>query len=121
MSRAQSTLEAQFLTILAAYAPDVPAPVAEFRYARPRLFRADFSWPEQGLLAEVEGGVFSRGAHGRGSGVETDCERARFAAMHGYRVMRFTRKFMDENPQGVALTVRTALAWRPSKQAEGSE
>jgi len=40
-------------------------------------------------------------------------------ACHGYRTLRFTGPQLRDNPQGVAITVRTALAWR-SERAEGS-
>jgi len=120
MSRAQSTLEAQFLTILAAYAPDVPAPVAEFIFAPPRKYRCDFAFLDARLLVEIEGGVWNGGKHGSGAGISTDCEKACLAACHGFRTLRFTGTQLRENPQGVALTVRTALAWRASEQAEGS-
>jgi hypothetical protein len=104
-----STLEAQFLFILRALAPDLPAPVSQFVFAPPRRFRSDFCFLAERLLVECEGGVWSGGKHGRGSGVETDCEKMRHAAANHYRVFRVTRKSLDENPQEVVRLLRLAL------------
>ena len=62
----------------------------EYFYARPRKFRADFSFPEARLLAEIQGGVHSRRAHGSITGVLADIERLNIATLAGWRLLRFT-------------------------------
>lgn len=76
----------------------LPAPVREFRFAPPRLFRADFAYPEQKLLIEVDGGIWKQGGgrHNRGSGFVKDCEKYAIAAIHGFRVIRVTDKHIED-------------------------
>ncbi len=62
----------------------------EYRFHPERKWRADFAFPEQKLLIEVEGGTWSAGRHSRGSGFATDCEKYAEAAILGYRVIRVT-------------------------------
>jgi len=42
------------------------------------------------LAIEIEGGVYSRGRHTRGSGYEKDLEKYNWATLLGYRVLRFS-------------------------------
>lgn len=112
-----STLEAQFLFTLRALAPDLSPPAVQFVFAPPRRFRSDFAWPDRRLLVECEGGVWNQGKHGRGSGVETDCDKSRHVAAHGYRVFRVTRKSLDENPHEIVRLLRLALDPHPRQEA----
>ena len=64
--------------------------VQQYTYAPPRKFRADFSFPYARLLAEVQGGVYSRKAHGSITGVLADIERLNVATLAGWRLLRFT-------------------------------
>lgn len=68
----------------------LPMPEREYVFAAPRKFRADFCWPDRMLMVEVDGGGFVGGRHGRGLGMEADCEKASLAAVLGYRVIRVT-------------------------------
>lgn len=65
-------------------------PIAEYRFAPPRRWRADFAFIEAKLLVEIEGGVYTMGRHTRGAGFEADCEKYNAATAHGWRVLRFT-------------------------------
>ncbi len=65
-------------------------PEFEFRFHETRRWRSDFAWPDQMLLAEYEGGVYTKGAHVRGKHFESDCEKYNEATLLGYRVLRFT-------------------------------
>ena len=47
-------------------------------------------WPEQGIILEQEGGVWTRGRHTRGAGWHRDAEKYNHAATLGYRVVRVT-------------------------------
>lgn len=70
----------------------LPAPVREYRFAESvgRKFRFDLAWPDRKLALEVEGGGFVQGRHGRGMGMENDCEKHCLAVLLGFRVMRVT-------------------------------
>ena len=64
--------------------------VQQHAYAPPRKFRADFAFPYARLLVEVQGGVYSRKAHGSITGVLADIERLNTATLAGFRLLRFT-------------------------------
>ena len=71
-------------------AAGLPEPVRQYHYARPRKLRADFAWPDAGLLVEVQGGLFSRrnGAHGSIEGILADIDRLNEATLAGWRLLR---------------------------------
>lgn len=70
----------------------ISPPESEFYFHPERKWRADFAWPEQKVLVEVEGGIYSRGRHVRGKGYEDDCEKYNEAALLGYTVIRVTAR-----------------------------
>ena len=94
--------EGEELMALHVRAEKLPAPVREFRFAPPRQWRFDFAWPEQKLAVEVEGGIFTKGRHSRGSGMLADMEKYNRAALLGWRVLRF---FTDQVRDGSAIAV----------------
>jgi very-short-patch-repair endonuclease len=81
-----------------------PEPVREFPFARPigRNWRADFGWPFIRLIVECEGGIWSAGAHVRGTGYSEDLEKYNTAEIMGYMVLRFTKEMVES---GAALAV----------------
>jgi very-short-patch-repair endonuclease len=68
----------------------LPEPEREYRFAPPRRYRADFAYPDQMLLIEVEGGTWKGGRHSRGKGFQDDCFKYNLATTIGFRVLRFT-------------------------------
>jgi hypothetical protein len=50
------------------------------------LFKADFVWPEEKLVVEVQGGVWG-GRHVSGSGFMGDRVKINLATLAGYRVL----------------------------------
>lgn len=80
----------------------LPLPEREYRFAPPRRFRADFAYPEQKILVEVQGGIYTRGAHSRGIGLERDYEKLNLAQLLGYKVFQFSRKMIES---GVAVNM----------------
>ncbi len=90
----------------------LPKPVAEYRWHSTRMFRADYAWPEHRVLLEVEGGIWTKGKHGRGSGIVKDIEKQNEAAAMGWLYLRCQPKEL--------LSVRTmeyirqAIATRPA-------
>lgn len=67
-----------------------PKPEREYRYIPNRKLRADFAWPRARVLLEVQGGIFTRQAHGSVSGLLRDLERGNLAAVNGWRLIRVT-------------------------------
>lgn len=69
----------------------LPMPVREFKFAAPeRNWAADFAWPEERVLLEVEGAVWSGGRHTRGSGYLADMLKYNSATLRGYKLLRCT-------------------------------
>ena len=71
-------------------------PEKEYRFHKTRRWRADFGFPEQRVLVEFEGGVYTNGRHTRGRGFEKDCEKYNAAALMGYHVFRFTASMVKD-------------------------
>lgn len=65
----------------------LPVPEAEYEFSH-RNYRADYAWPDWGLLLEVEGGVWTSGRHTRASGFVGDMAKYNLAACYGYRLIR---------------------------------
>lgn len=98
----------------------LPAPLRQHYWAkelvnakgRPRMFKADFAWPEYRLLVEVQGGVWRRGggAHSHPVNIERDIERQQCATLLGWFVFPVTT---DDVKSGKAIDqVVRALAAR---------
>lgn len=73
-------------------ASGIPEPVSEFRFHPTRQWRADWAWPAQRVLLEVEGGIWTKGRHSRGAGMLKDMEKYNAATAMGYRVFRCVPK-----------------------------
>lgn len=98
----------------------LPMPELEYRFARPRMFRADgFYAPD--LLIEVEGGIWAAnpGRHNRGSGFQTDAEKYNLAAILGFRVLRFTER-MIKSGEAVE-TINRALTPAPKTETRACQ
>lgn len=68
----------------------LPAPLRERCFAVGRRFRADFMWPDQALIVEVDGGTWIGGRHQTGAGYTRDCVKLNLATLAHWRVLRFT-------------------------------
>jgi hypothetical protein len=68
----------------------------EHRFCKDRKWRADYFVPVSPngcviwLLIELEGGLYVRGRHSRGAGMEEDILKYDTAIMLGYRLLRFS-------------------------------
>jgi len=61
-----------------------------------RRFRWDYAIQEIRVLIEIQGGIWSGGAHGRGTGIMRDMEKLNYAASHGWRCLQYTpQQFCD--------------------------
>ena len=85
----------------------IPKPLLEFQFHPTRKWRFDFCWATQAVALEVEGGVWTRGRHGRGSGIVKDMEKYNAAALAGWLVLRVLPK--DLCTETTATMLRMAL------------
>jgi very-short-patch-repair endonuclease len=76
----------------------LPDPEFEVCHIPGRKFRLDVAWPAAKVGIEVEGGIWTRGKHGRGTGIRVDMEKNNLALIYGWRVLRV-------EPQDVCLRV----------------
>lgn len=80
----------------------------QFPYALHRKFTADFEvWDaadpfKVGVLVEVQGGIYSRQAHGSVTGVLADIDRLNAATLAGWRMLRCTPQMVED---GTALAL----------------
>jgi hypothetical protein len=91
-------------------AKGLPMPEAEHKFHPVRRWRMDWAWPEQKVALEVDGGVWIRGKHGRGSGIVKDHEKQAHAAALGWRIIRVEPKHLMAPSTFEFL--RSALAYR---------
>lgn len=88
----KSKLEAKFAQLIDPLVHEevIPQPEREYHFLLPvRRFRADFAWPDWKLVVEIQGGIWKRGRHGRGTGIVNDYERVNEAAIQGWTVLQF--------------------------------
>ena len=97
-----------YLSIIAS---NLPAPVRQAKVIEGRDYAFDFYWPQHGLLLEVNGGTWKKGAHSTGVGLRRDATKQNLAAILGFRTMIVTT---DMITSGIALAmVEAALHHRP--------
>lgn len=70
--------------------------VKEHRFHPVRKWRFDYAWPQYKIALEIEGAVWSRGRHTRGSGFVKDIEKYDEAVLLGWRLVRITRGDFDK-------------------------
>ncbi|MBE3139168.1 MAG: hypothetical protein IMZ53_01140 [Thermoplasmata archaeon] len=63
-------------------------PQTEYKFHPFRKWRFDFAFPEILFALEIEGGVWSKGRHTRGTGFIGDIDKYNEATMMGWRVLR---------------------------------
>ena len=67
---------------------NLPLPVKEHQFHDTRKWRFDYCYPDRKIAIEVEGGVYTNGAHGSITGILRDMEKYTEAAILGYRILR---------------------------------
>lgn len=72
----------------------LPEPVEEHRFHPVRRWRFDYAYPDKMVAVEVEGAVWVKGRHTRGSGFIADMEKYNTAQSMGWSVYRFTPQQM---------------------------
>ena len=71
-------------------------------YHHGRAYRCDFAWPEQRVILEVEGAVWTQGRHTRGSGFLKDMVKYNALTEAGWAVYRVSQR---EITSGEALRI----------------
>lgn len=74
----------------------LPEPKTEFHGVPGRRFRWDFAWPANGVVLEVQGNVWTKGAHSSGRGITRDCEKLNAATLHGWRPLAVTSNMVKD-------------------------
>lgn len=132
---AKSDLEYAFDTQWIRLGSDLPDPEIDKTVIPGRRFRVDRSWPSVKLAVELEGGAMGRKVHchncnvivratkndgsvGReiraGGGHQTqrffsDIEKYNLLTAHGWKLLRFTRKDVLEDPFEMVNTIRSVI------------
>jgi very-short-patch-repair endonuclease len=103
--------EQAFLLMLKAR--KMPTPTPEYRFHPTRKFRLDWAWVDAKVGLEVDGGIWTGGAHGRGTGITRDQEKTNLAAGLGWRILRCTpsKLMADETLDHI----NRALQWRTTE------
>lgn len=106
-TNAKSAIEAHLLAAI--IAAGLPEPVAQFKWCHGRRFAADFAYPEEKILIEVQGGVYlpRGGRHNRGAGYEADRAKINEAQLQGWRVLEFGPSHVKDGT--ATATVKRAL------------
>ena len=90
-----------------AYAPDLPEPVAEYRFHAVRKWPFDFAFPDQHVAVEFDGGQWlpNGGRHNR----DSDRDKLNHAAALGWRCLRFSNQQWALDPAACIDLIRRAL------------
>lgn len=78
----------------------IPAWQAQYRWHPDHEWRADFAWPDYGLMVEVDGGTWSRRglpSHSSGAGIARDMHKANEAALSGWQLLRFDSRMVRDD------------------------
>lgn len=98
-----SELERRMLALIRQYR--LPAPARELPVGPQRRYRADFAYPDAGLLVEVDG--FD--SHGTPDALSADLRRQNELVADGWRVLRYTWPAVVEHPARVAAEIAGQL------------
>jgi very-short-patch-repair endonuclease len=63
--------------------------VQNYRFSEDRKFEIDIAIPKHRIGVEIDGGVFTRQAHGSISGIKRDMAKHNLLVREGWRVLRF--------------------------------
>ena len=80
---AKHASEPEFIFAHQALSDKLPPFICEYRFDDVRKFRFDFAWPDLKFAVELEGGIFTRGAHSSPMGILRDMDKGNLAVMLG--------------------------------------
>lgn len=94
-------------------------PIREFRFHPVRKWRADFAWPEEKILVEIQGGLYGKHKGRHIFNVEADYEKANAAQVVGYRLFQFGHKALNlsitKHPDGISDAIKLLTEFIPKK------
>lgn len=88
-------------------------PEYEFATELGRKWRWDFAWPDQRIAVEIDGGIWTRGAHGDPQRILDNMEKRNHGALLGWRVLSFTPQQVLKSTHAIDFT-RRVLSSRAS-------
>jgi very-short-patch-repair endonuclease len=99
---------------------DLPKPIREFVFSQTRKWRFDFAFcpiihgigPMLKVYVELEGGIWTRGAHNRGRHFISDCEKYNCATELGWVGLRYTTNCLRDRPMQVIEQIVAVLKAR---------
>jgi hypothetical protein len=91
-------------------AAGLPVPVGEYRFHPGRRWQFDYAWPDYKLALELEGGIWTQGAHAHPLNIERDIEKYTEAAILGWRILRVQPA--DIVTRGLDIVMRAFAAMR---------
>ena len=92
----KSSLEESFATHGRIMFPNLPPPVRQHRPIEGRKWALDFSWPDQLLGVELQGGSWSGGGHNRALGQAKDYEKANALTAAGWRCLFYSTPMLKD-------------------------
>jgi very-short-patch-repair endonuclease len=106
-----SGLEATFEAYVEALAPDLAqGMVAQYAVIPGRRWAWDFAWPSARVAVELQGGLYSGGAHARPAGILRDMAKANAAALAGWRVLTYATQHVEDDPMTMLAEIRQLVA-----------
>jgi hypothetical protein len=92
-----------------------PSPIGEYPFALPRKWRFDLAWPSDKIAVEVQGGLFSRGAHVQGMWLRREYEKLNAANLRGWCVLQILPEQIQD---GTLQTLLNELWPKPLGKAQ---
>jgi hypothetical protein len=93
---AKNKSELEFLLAWQMKVLKMPTPIREFIPIPGRKLRFDFGFPDWRLLVEVQGAVWTKGKHGRGSGIIQDQDKLNLATLNGFFCLQFSVNHVED-------------------------
>lgn len=88
-------LELKFAALWDIYHPDIDL-YHDYKFLDDRKYRGDFVHPESKVIIEIQGGIWIKGGHSTGRGIQRDCEKFCLAASRGWVVFPLTSEMITE-------------------------
>jgi hypothetical protein len=108
--RSISDARAKVIMLDLCRAAGLPVPVGEYRFHPGRRWQFDYAWPDYKLALELEGGIWTQGAHAHPLNIERDIEKYTEAAILGWRILRVQPA--DIVTRGLDIVMRAFAAMR---------
>ena len=89
----------------------LPRPIQQFTPIPGRKLAFDFGFPDWRLLVEVQGGIWTSGKHGRGSGIIKDQDKLNLAVLNQFFTLQFSVNQIEDG--SALMVIRQALKTLP--------